>query len=96
MISKECRFSDFVGAVRNKNYFEILHLADQEATAAERLFLRSRIDTTTRQRCGRDYADRIKQLIDYMRYEVKPHARSARDAEVFAAVNPQRRPQRGV
>ena len=96
MISKECKFSDFVGAVQNKNYFEILHLADQEATAAERLFLRSRIDTITRQRCGRDYAVRIKQLIDYMRYEVKPHARSAGDAEVFAAVNPERRSQRGL
>jgi hypothetical protein len=37
MISKECKFLDFVGAVQNKNYFEIIHLADQEATAAERL-----------------------------------------------------------
>jgi hypothetical protein len=52
MISKECKFSDFVGAVRNKNYFEILHLADQEATAAERLFLRPKVDKAARQRCA--------------------------------------------
>ena len=45
MISKECRFSDFVGAIRDKDYFEVVHLADQEATAAERLLLRSRVDT---------------------------------------------------
>jgi hypothetical protein len=96
MISKECKFLDFVGAVRNKNYFEILHLADQEATAAERLFLQPRVDTLTRQRCGRDYAERIKQFIDYMRYEVKPRGKSAGDAKIFAAFNPEQRPRRGV
>jgi hypothetical protein len=96
MISQECKFSDFVGAVRNKNYFEIIHLADQEATAAERLFLRPRIDSVTRQRCGREYAERIKQFIDYMRYEVKPRGKSAGDAEIFATFNPERRPRRGL
>jgi hypothetical protein len=96
MISKECKFSDFVGAVQNKNYFEILHLADQEATAAERLFLQPRNDTITRQRCGRDYAERIKQLIDYMRYEVRPRGKRAGDAEIFATFNPEQRPRRGV
>jgi hypothetical protein len=94
MISKECKFSDFVGAVQNKDYFEILHLADQEATAAERLFLQPRNDTITRQRCSKEYAERIKQLIDYMRYEVKPHTKRAGDAEIFAAFTPERRPQR--
>jgi hypothetical protein len=96
MISKECNLSDFVGAVRGKGYYEILHLADQEATEAERLFLRPKTDKSTRQRCGREYAERIKQLIDYMRYEVKPRATSARDAEIFAALSPERHPRRGV
>jgi hypothetical protein len=96
MISKECNFSDFAGAVRGKTYFEILHLADQEATEAERLFLRRRIDTVTRQRCGREYAERIKQFIDYMRYEVRPRGKSTGDAEIFASFNPERRPRRGV
>lgn len=96
MISKECKFSDFVVAVRNKNYFEILHLADQEATAAERLFLKPRVGNSVRQLCGRDYAERIKHLIDYMRYEVKPRGRSTGDAEIFAAFDPQQRPQRGL
>jgi hypothetical protein len=96
MISKECRFSDFVGALRDKDFFEILHLADQEATAAERLFLRPRVDPATRQRCGKEYAERIKRLIYYMRYEVKPRATFARDAEAFAAFNLERRPRRGM
>jgi len=96
MISKECKFLDFVGAIRNKDYFEILQLADQEATAAERLFLRSRTDASIQRRCSREYAERIKQLIAYMRYEVKPGAHSTGDAVIFAAINPQRRPQRGI
>jgi hypothetical protein len=96
MISKECKLSDFVGAVRDKDYYEILHLADQEATEAERLFLRPKTDKGPRQCCGREYAERIKQLIDYMRYEIKPRATSARDAEIFAALSPERHPRRGV
>lgn len=96
MISKECKLSDFVGAVHDKDYYEILHLADQEATEAERLFLLPKTDNSTRQCCGREYAERIKQLIDYMRYEVKPRAASPRDAEIFAALNPERRPRRGL
>jgi hypothetical protein len=96
MISKECKLSDFVGAVRNKDYFEILHLADQEATEAERLLLRPKNVKGGRQRCGREYAERIKQLIDYMRYEVKPRPRHARDAEIFAALTPQRRSRQGL
>jgi hypothetical protein len=96
MISKECRFADFVGAVRNKDYFEILELANQEATEAERLFLRPRVDPLTRQRCGREYADRIKQLISYMRYEVKPRAGFGRDEAILAAFDHARRPRQGI
>lgn len=96
MISKECKFFDFAVAVRNKNYFEIIHLADQEATEAERLFLRTRSDRAVKQSCGKEYAERIKQFIDYMRYEVKPRGKSTGDAEIFATFNPERRPRRGV
>lgn len=96
MISRECKFSDFVGALRNKNYYEILQLADQEATEAERLYLRSRANASIRIRCGREYAERIKQLIAYMRYEVRPCSPRTRDTAIFAAINPQRRPQRGI
>jgi hypothetical protein len=96
MISRECRFSEFVGAVRDKDYFEVIQLAEREATAAERLLLRVRTDEAHKARCGRDYARRIKRLIDYMRYEVKPRARSGRDEEIFAAFGRERRLRRGI
>jgi hypothetical protein len=95
MISKECKFSEFIGAVRGKDYFDVLELAEREATEAERLFLRVRASEPRRTLCGKDYAQRIKLLIDYMRYEVKPLAAFARDAEVFAAFNLDRKPRRG-
>jgi hypothetical protein len=96
MISKDCKFADFVGAVRSKNYFEILEIADQEATDAERIFLRSRSGKAAGTRCGKEYAERIKQFIDYLRFEVKPRARSVQDAAIFAAIAPDRRSRRGV
>jgi hypothetical protein len=96
MISKECKFSEFIGAVRDKDPYEVIHLADREATEAERLFLRLKTDSVTRQHCGRQYAEQIKQLIDYMRYEVKPRVRAAGDAQLLATLNPDRRPRRGL
>jgi len=95
MISKECHFSEFVGAVRGKDYYEVIHLAELEATAAERLFLRVRTNEPCKQRCGKDYARRIKLLIDYLRYEVKPRAKFTRDSEVFSTLDLRPRARRG-
>ncbi len=96
MISRECRFSEFVGAVRGKDYYEVMQLAELEATAAERLFLRVRADEPSKQRCGKDYARRIKLLIDYLRYEVKPRAKFARDDDVFSTLDLRRGARRGI
>jgi hypothetical protein len=96
MISSECRFSEFMGALKGKDYYEVIQLAEREATAAERLFLRVPADAPRATRCDRDYAHRIKRLIDYLRYEVKPHARFGRDEAAFAALDRGRRPRRGI
>lgn len=96
MISRDCKFSEFVGAVRNKDYHEILLLADREATEAERKRMRRRSDDPLGERCGKLYAERIKQLIEYMRYEVRPRLRDARDAELFESLRPVRRPRPGI
>jgi hypothetical protein len=85
-----------MAALRDKEYFDVIQLAEREATEAERLFLRVREEEPRKTRCGKDYAQRIKQFIDYMRYEVKPRLRSGPDAELFTAFNPERRPRRGL
>jgi hypothetical protein len=96
MISKDCKFSDFMGAVRDKDYYEMIHLADREATEAERRLLRRRSGDPLRERCGRQYAERIKQFIEFMRYEARPRVRDPRDAELFEAMRPAKRPLRGI
>jgi hypothetical protein len=96
MISKQCRIADFVGAVRNKDYFEIIDLANREATEAERLRWRMKVDEATRQRCGREYAEQIKQLIDYMRYEARPRPKFTQDVRMLASLDTARRPRRGL
>ncbi len=98
MISSDCRFSEFMGALKGKDYYEIIQMAEREATAAERLFLRVRATEPRTTRCGKDYAERIKHLIDYLRYEVKPHSKFGPDEVVFAAFDLDlgRRPCRGI
>jgi len=44
MISTNCDFSHFVAAIKDKPYDDIIYLADQEATAAERLLFRNNVE----------------------------------------------------
>jgi hypothetical protein len=96
MISKDCNMTDFAGALRDKDYFEVIRLADLEATEAERLGLRARVDSARRQRCGKEYAELLKHFISYVRYGVVPRGLSRRDLEIFQSLTPASRPQRGL
>ena len=42
MISQSCDFDEFLESVRDRDYLEVIYLADREATEAERLKYRSR------------------------------------------------------
>ena len=96
MISKDCSLSDFAGALRDKDYFEVIRLADIEATEAERIGLKPRIDAARRRRCGKEYAELLKHFIAYVRYGVVPRGLSRRDLEIFKSLTPTDRPQRGL
>jgi hypothetical protein len=85
MISTDCRIADFLGAIRDKDYYEAVRLADLEATAAERLVLRSKADRVPL-RCGREYAQTIKHLITYMRYGVLPPKQDGLKADVLRLI----------
>ena len=41
MISTDCDFKTFIEAVKDKDHIEVICLAEQEATKAERFALRS-------------------------------------------------------
>ncbi len=99
MISPECRYAEFLQKIRDKTPDEILEIAEREATLAERMRWRhGRLDSRA-EHCGQDYAERLKQLIDYLRFSAKPRkpiADSAWLASVLGSSSPRPgQPQRG-
>lgn len=71
MISQSCDLDEFLERVRDRDYFEVIYLADREATEAERLKYRSRAGRTVCSEACVGYADALKGFIRYMRYGVK-------------------------
>jgi hypothetical protein len=71
MISQSCDFDEFLESVRDRDYLQVIYLADKEATEAERLKYRSRAGRTPCSETCVDYADALKGFIRYMRYGVK-------------------------
>ncbi|MCU0586190.1 MAG: hypothetical protein MUC46_09010 [Desulfobacterales bacterium] len=93
MISNDCNLADLAGALRNKDYYEVIRLADREATEAERIGLKGRVDAARRRRCGKEYAELLKHFIAYVRYGVVPRGLSPRDLEIFQSLTPADRPR---
>ena len=71
MISQSCDFDEFLESVRDRDYLEVIYLADREATEAERLKYRSRTRTLHPPGACAGYADVLKGFIRFMRYGVK-------------------------
>lgn len=86
MISANCDFSDFVAAIKDKSYHDIIYLADQEATAAERLLYRNGVNNAAKKKCGQQYASVLKDLVSYLRYHVRPKKRKDEYCDLFALV----------
>jgi hypothetical protein len=72
MISENCSIDEFVETVKNKDDWEVLALALEEANRADRMSLRSKASETPNQNAEKTYSHDLKQLINYMRYSVKP------------------------
>jgi len=71
MISQSCDFDEFIERVKDRDYLEVIYLADKEATEAERLRYRSRIRRPDPPEVCSGYADALKGFIRFMRYGVK-------------------------
>ena len=69
MISKECRIEAFVEALKDMDSMTVISNAIQEATEADRLFLKK--DQLSD--IAADYSKQLKKLINYHRYATKPH-----------------------
>ncbi|MBN1105289.1 MAG: hypothetical protein JXL84_17890 [Deltaproteobacteria bacterium] len=86
MISPFCDLNEFVEAVRNRDYYEVLYLAEREATAAERLRLRRQnLEYREQHFCPR-YADSLKGFISFLRYGVQTSFLEKDDLELFRSL----------
>ncbi|MGD9363502.1 MAG: hypothetical protein PVH85_31860 [Desulfobacterales bacterium] len=72
MISSDCDINKFVSSLGDKDYLDIIFLADREATEVERIALQSGYEIGEREKCLKDYADNLKDLICFLKYTVKP------------------------
>jgi hypothetical protein len=72
MISENCSIDEFVEAVKDKDSWEVLTLAVDEATWADRMVHRTVRCKETTTPCGIQYSRHLKRLINYLRFEVKP------------------------
>jgi hypothetical protein len=72
MISKSRDIREFFEAVKDRVYSDIIYLAEQEATEAERFFYLTRSSQERTSLESKKYADLLKDFISYMRYTIKP------------------------
>ena len=86
MISESLDLGDFVETIRGKDYREIMYLAEQEATDAERLFYRKRTSDDFEDKTVSSYARVLKDFLFFMRYGVRPAGLTEEDFQLFRSV----------
>ena len=89
MISASCSFKEFAEAVTENDLFDILYLAEQEATDAERQLYRGKTAVEDREKCGKQYAVTLKCFLEYMRYGIKSKRVSDNDNALFESIHHQ-------
>jgi hypothetical protein len=72
MISENCSINEFVESVKGKETWEVLTLAVEEATRADRMVFRTRRYPGEGTACDQAYSRHLKRLINYLRFTVKP------------------------
>lgn len=87
MISPSYDIHEFIDAVEDKGYLEIIYLADQEATTAERLLYNPKTSQEAKREGSEIYANQLKSFLCFLRCDVKPHPTSMdSDYQLFWSV----------
>lgn len=69
MISEDCNIESFAESLKDEDSMAVICAAIEEATAADRLFMKKgQLSGAAAQ-----YSRQLKQLINYHRYAVKPY-----------------------
>jgi microsomal dipeptidase-like Zn-dependent dipeptidase len=86
MISESYSMRQFVEAVKEMDYLDMVYCAVQEATEAERIAYRAKGGRVSSEEESRKYADRLKCFIRFMQYGVRSSGLSYSDFELFRSL----------
>jgi hypothetical protein len=88
MISSSYNFSGFFEALdaEDRDYLDIIYLAEQEATEVERMLYNPKSLTKIPFHEVENYAKTVKNFISFMRYGVKPVGVDNADFDLFRSV----------
>jgi len=86
MISTSCDLKQFIEAMKDKDYFDIIYFADKEATEAERISYQNRKSASVTQKDCRAYVHLLKGFIVFMRHGIKAIGVSDRDLQLFSSI----------
>ena len=85
MISDNCSIEEFVDTMKGRETWEVLSLAIDEALSADRMCIRTHHCTENERLCGLIYSKHLKQLINYLRYAVKPRRPNSKAYRLYMA-----------
>jgi len=86
MISSFYKIEKFIEAVKDKDYIEILRLAEREVNYAERKMAPHVKGAVKARQEGGRYVAVLKGFLFFMRYGIKPYGVSDTDFELFRPV----------
>jgi len=86
MISANCDIREFISELENKDFFEMICLLEKEATEAERQLFNPKSKLCERQICGPEYVSNLKNLIFYLKYDVRPRGLQEEHARLLDSV----------
>ena len=96
MISPSFNFEQFVESVQDKEFHDIISLAEKEATVAWRAAYQKNGSIDPGMMKSRDYQDKLLGLIDYIRHSVKPETFSDQDIQLFDRISQGIEKKRGL
>ena len=87
MISSSFDIREFINAVEDKEYFDIIYLTDREATEVERRLYHPKTSLKAKKDGSQKYANQLKNFLSFLRYDVRPHTSSVEiDYQLFQSV----------
>ncbi len=83
MISSNYDFARFIDAVKEKDHFDIIYLAEQEATEAWRKSAHKRFRDSPDMQINLSYQSKLLGLIDYMRHGLQSQEFTSDDRKLL-------------